>query len=77
MNYSHYSKFPLRLNMVYVVYFGQKRASIRNICYLTTSILQGRMYWTDWGRNPMIESSKMNGEDRKAIITDNIAWPNG
>ena len=35
------------------------------------------MFWTDWGETPMIESASMNGDNRIAIVTENIVWPNG
>ena len=35
------------------------------------------MFWTEWGQNPRIERSDMDGEHRVAIVTDNLYWPNG
>ena len=35
------------------------------------------MYWTDWGANPKIEQAEMDGSARRAIVTVNLAWPNG
>jgi len=35
------------------------------------------MFWTDWGQNPRIERSDMDGQLRQAIITDQLYWPNG
>ena len=35
------------------------------------------MYWTDWGANPKIEQAGMDGSARRAIVTGNLAWPNG
>jgi hypothetical protein len=35
------------------------------------------MYWTDWGSHPKIERACLDGSDRRAIVTDNIQWPNG
>ena len=35
------------------------------------------MYWTDWGKVPKIERAGMDGKDRKAIVRDNLTWPNG
>ncbi len=35
------------------------------------------MYWTDWGEHGMIEKAGLDGSQRKAIVTQNIQWPNG
>ena len=35
------------------------------------------MYWTDWGTSPKIEQAEMDGSMRRAIVTENLAWPNG
>nr|XP_058943268.1 low-density lipoprotein receptor-related protein 2-like [Pocillopora verrucosa] len=39
----------------------------------------GYLYWTDWGDAGKIERCAMNGDSatRRAIVTDNIGWPNG
>ena len=36
------------------------------------------MFWTDWGANARIERCGMDGDStsRKAIVTQNILWPN-
>ena len=36
-----------------------------------------RLFWTDWGQHPRIESAGMDGSDRKVIVSDKIYWPNG
>lgn len=35
------------------------------------------MYWTDWGSIAKIERASMDGENRMALHTTNIVWPNG
>lgn len=35
------------------------------------------MYWTDWGENPMIARSGMDGSLPQKFITHDIHWPNG
>lgn len=38
---------------------------------------QGYVYWSDWGSQPKIERVGMNGDQREAIVTTDITWPNG
>ena len=35
------------------------------------------MIWTDWGSSPKIERASLTGNQRVAIVTSNIHWPNG
>ena len=35
------------------------------------------MIWTDWGTNPKIEKATLSGNQRVAIVTSNLHWPNG
>lgn len=35
------------------------------------------MYWTDWGANPMIARSGMDGSSPQQFVTQDIHWPNG
>ena len=35
------------------------------------------MYWTDWGSSPKIEKAEMTGQQRSAIVTTGLHWPNG
>ncbi|XP_053453877.1 low-density lipoprotein receptor-related protein 2 [Nycticebus coucang] len=37
----------------------------------------GLMYWTDWGKEPKIESAWMNGEHRTVLVSDYLGWPTG
>lgn len=39
----------------------------------------GYMYWTDWGQDPKIERSGMDGNNREVIVKggDDLQWPNG
>jgi len=38
---------------------------------------QGWMYWSDWGKKPKIEKAGLDGSHRRAIVTEDIQWPNG
>lgn len=36
------------------------------------------LFWSDWGSNPRIEASGMDGSNRTVIIeSDDVGWPNG
>ena len=35
------------------------------------------MFWTDWGKNPRIESAGLDGSDRQVIVSEKLYWPNG
>lgn len=35
------------------------------------------MFWSDWGSNPQISSAYLDGSNRKALVKDDIGWPNG
>ncbi|XP_018026122.2 low-density lipoprotein receptor-related protein 4 [Hyalella azteca] len=35
------------------------------------------LFWTDWGNKARIERIYMDGSGRKAVIYENIFWPNG
>lgn len=36
------------------------------------------MYWTDWGRNPKIESAWMDGQKREVLVSEeDLGWPTG
>lgn len=39
--------------------------------------LNGQMFWSDFGRKPHISRAGMNGKERKALVTENLEWPNG
>ena len=35
-----------------------------------------RIYWSDWGSKPKIEVADLDGDNRKALIQENLGWPN-
>lgn len=37
----------------------------------------GEMYWTDWGENPEIARSRMDGSFATSFVSKDIKWPNG
>ncbi|XP_020715459.1 putative vitellogenin receptor isoform X2 [Ceratitis capitata] len=38
---------------------------------------RGQMFWTDWGRKPMVARASMDGSNSLPLVTENIHWPNG
>ncbi|XP_035827354.1 low-density lipoprotein receptor-related protein 2 [Aplysia californica] len=38
---------------------------------------KGYIYWSDWGRTPKIERATMAGNQRQAIVSTDLGWPNG
>ena len=34
------------------------------------------MYWTDWGSQPKIERSRLDGSERDQLVTTDIIYPN-
>ncbi|XP_060564358.1 low-density lipoprotein receptor-related protein 2-like isoform X5 [Ruditapes philippinarum] len=38
--------------------------------------VNGKIYWSDWGLFPKIETANYDGTNRKAVITSGILWPN-
>lgn len=40
--------------------------------------LKGLLFWSDWGRNPKIETANMDGTGRRLLLNmTGISWPNG
>lgn len=37
----------------------------------------GLMFWSDWGSRPLIEVAAMDGTQRRALVTENLKFPNG
>ena len=35
------------------------------------------MVWSDWGSSPKIEKATLSGNQRVAIVSSNLQWPNG
>ncbi len=38
---------------------------------------KGWLFWSDWGKQPRIEMSNMDGSNRNILVSENILWPNG
>ncbi|XP_013407657.1 low-density lipoprotein receptor-related protein 2-like [Lingula anatina] len=59
-----------RSNRVTLIVADNPRAIVLDPC-------RGHMYWTDWGKSPKIERATMAGQQRTAIISTGLGWPNG
>ena len=40
-------------------------------------LLNRLMFWTNWGKNPKVEKSTLDGAQRVAIVTSNLSMPTG
>lgn len=38
---------------------------------------RSQIFWTDWGRKPMIVRASMDGSNARPLVTAKIQWPNG
>ena len=36
-----------------------------------------QLFWTDWGVTPKIERANLDGQNRTALVSTDIAWPTG
>lgn len=52
--------------------FSKSAVQIINEVYL------GRyLFWTEWGQNPCIGRSRLDGSDQVTLVSSGITWPNG
>lgn len=35
------------------------------------------LFWTEWGKNPCIGRSRLDGSDQVTLVNSGIMWPNG
>lgn len=50
------------------------------VTYKNTNLLHcfRLLFWSDWGRNPKIETANMDGTGRRLLLNmTGISWPNG
>ncbi|KAL8562352.1 hypothetical protein ACOMHN_066066 [Nucella lapillus] len=43
---------------------------------IVLDIMEGVLFWTDWGRRPKIERCNYDGTARQPIVTSSLTWPN-
>lgn len=44
------------------------------VCF---SVLPRYLFWTEWGQNPCIGRSRLDGSDQVTLVNSGIMWPNG
>lgn len=45
--------------------------------YLCVAVLGRYLFWTEWGQNPCIGRSRLDGSDQVTLVNSGIMWPNG
>ena len=35
------------------------------------------MFWSDWGKHPVVQQAWMDGTNTHTIISSGLGWPNG
>ncbi|KAJ8953257.1 hypothetical protein NQ318_015839 [Aromia moschata] len=53
------------------------KMSLRRPRAIALNPMEGWMFWTDWGSDPKIERSGMDGSHRQTIVSYDVKWPNG
>ena len=78
-----------RLEVICLIYIMQKDVGIsycneaNTVCsvvffiYSYVIFLLSLLFWTDWGAEPKIERSSMDGHNRTVLHSVHIVWPNG
>ena len=59
---------------------GIEELSLKNdlsVFFFSFQSFNSFMFWTDWGLEPKIERATSSGNQRSAIVTTNLYYPNG
>ncbi|XP_076436243.1 scavenger receptor cysteine-rich type 1 protein M160-like [Babylonia areolata] len=43
---------------------------------IVLDVMEGVMFWSDWGHRPKIERANYDGTSRQPIVTTSLTWPN-
>lgn len=57
---------------VYMCSLKKKKNSV-TVCWCFARYL----FWTEWGQNPCIGRSRLDGSDQVTLVNSGIMWPNG
>lgn len=47
------------------------------MCLCDATMLARYLFWTEWGQNPCIGRSRLDGSDQVTLVNSGIMWPNG
>jgi len=47
------------------------------VCLCGATLLTRYLFWTEWGQNPCIGRSRLDGSDQVTLVNSGIMWPNG
>lgn len=78
----HFRVFLLLLQLYLFCLLWAKRAKKKRrekhikltVCF---SVLPRYLFWTEWGQNPCIGRSRLDGSDQVTLVNSGIMWPNG
>uniref|UniRef100_A0A2C9KAN0 EGF-like domain-containing protein n=1 Tax=Biomphalaria glabrata TaxID=6526 RepID=A0A2C9KAN0_BIOGL len=65
--------YSINVNLTYKVVI----ATVQSPRALAIDPCKGFIYWSDWGVTPKIERATMAGNQRQAIVSTDLGWPNG
>lgn len=63
----------MRYELIFI-YYSESHAPKS---YLMVTVHCRYLYWTDWGDNPKIERSFLDGSSRCAVVDTDLGFPNG
>lgn len=49
----------------------------KSVCFYDAPLLARYLFWTEWGQNPCIGRSRLDGSDQVTLVNSGIMWPNG
>lgn len=47
------------------------------VFFCAALLLHRYLFWTEWGQNPCIGRSRLDGSDQVTLVNSGIMWPNG
>lgn len=60
-----------------VEYFSQRLQDKHRNPFVFVAVLATRyLFWTEWGQNPCIGRSRLDGSDQVTLVNSGVMWPN-